>query len=137
MKTSVLRRWLKRLIAGACTIASASAGGADYPTRSVRMIVPFVAGGGTDLLARLISPRLSELLGQQIVVDNRGGAGSIVGTELVAKAPADGYTLGLFDTAFAILPALQDKLPYDSQRDFVFVADHRDLAQPAGGAPRA
>ncbi len=84
------------------------------------MIVPFVAGGGTDLLARLISPRLTELLGQQIVVDNRGGAASIVGTDLVAKALPDGYTLGIFDTAFAINPALQEKLPYDSRRDFVF-----------------
>ena len=121
MKTSVLRR-IQLAFACACVVVSASAGGADYPVRSVRMIVPFVPGGGTDLLARLIAPRFTELLGQQIVVDNRAGAGSIVGTDLVAKAPADGYTLGLFDTAFAILPALQDKLPYDSQRDFVFVA---------------
>ena len=108
------------VVAGACLVAPAVAGAADYPVRSVRMIVPFVAGGGTDLLARLISPRLTDLMGQQIVVDNRGGAGSIVGTDLVAKAPADGYTLGLFDTAFAINPALQEKLPYDSRRDFVF-----------------
>src|SRR6185295_15330141 len=108
------------LIACACVFAPAAAGAADYPVRSVRVIVPFVAGGGTDLLARLISPRLTDTLGQQIVVDNRGGAGSIVGTDLVAKAPADGYTLGLFDTAFAINPALQEKLPYDTRRDFIF-----------------
>jgi tripartite-type tricarboxylate transporter receptor subunit TctC len=101
-------------------LASGPADSADYPARSIRVIVPFVAGGGTDLLARLISPRLSELLGQQIVVDNRGGAGSIVGTDLVAKASPDGYTLGIFDTAFAINPALQEKLPFDSRRDFVF-----------------
>src|SRR5262249_44375279 len=110
------------LAAAACAIISTAGAAADYPARSIRMIVPFVAGGGTDLLARLVAPRLTELLGQQIVVDNRGGAGSIVGTELVAKAPADGYTLGLFDTAFAINPALQEKLPYDSRRDFVFVS---------------
>jgi len=101
---------------------AASAAESAYPTRPIRLIVPFVAGGGTDLLARLISHRLSDTLGQQIVVDNRGGAGSVIGTQLVAKAPPDGYTLGLMDTAFAINPALVNKLPYDAERDFVFVA---------------
>jgi tripartite-type tricarboxylate transporter receptor subunit TctC len=121
MKTSTLRS-IRLAFACACVLVSAWAVGAEYPARSVRVIVPFVPGGGTDLLARLIAPRLSELLGQQIVVDNRGGAGSVIGTEIVAKAPADGYTLGLFDTAFAINPFVLEKLPYDSQRDFVFVA---------------
>jgi tripartite-type tricarboxylate transporter receptor subunit TctC len=100
----------------------AHAGEAQYPARPVRLVVPFVAGGGTDLLARLISPRLGEALGQQIVIDNRGGAGSVVGTQILAKAPADGYTVGVFDTAFAINPALMEKLPYDAERDFTFVA---------------
>ena len=86
------------------------------------MIVPFVAGGGTDLLARLVSPRLSEALGQQVVVDNRGGAGSVLGTQILAKSTPDGYTLGMMDTAFAINPSLADKLPYDAERDFSFVA---------------
>jgi tripartite-type tricarboxylate transporter receptor subunit TctC len=94
----------------------------EYPSRPIRVIVPFAAGGGTDLLARLVSPRFSELLGQQIVVDNRGGAGSVVGTEIVAKAASDGYTLGLFDTAFAINRAYLDKLPFDSLKDFAFLA---------------
>jgi tripartite-type tricarboxylate transporter receptor subunit TctC len=120
MKTTAVRGCARIQIAIACALASVTATGADYPIRSIRVIVPFVAGGGTDLLARLISPRLTELLAQQIIVDNRGGAGSIVGTELVARAPADGYTLGIFDTAFAINPALQEKLPFDSRRDFVF-----------------
>ncbi len=93
-----------------------------YPNRPIRMVVPFVAGGGTDLLARLVAPRMSDLLGQQIVVDNRGGAGSILGTQIVAKSPADGYTLGMMDTAFAINPGFADKLPYDAERDFAFVA---------------
>lgn len=100
----------------------ADAGEAAYPTRPIRVVVPFVAGGGTDLLARLLSPKLTETLGQQIVIDNRGGAGSIVGTQIVAKSPADGYTIGVFDTAFAINPGLAEKLPYDSERDFTFVA---------------
>ena len=95
---------------------------ADYPTRPIRMIVPFVAGGGTDLLARFVSPRLGELLGEQIVVDNRGGAGSVLGTQILSKAAPDGYTLGVFDTAFAINPSIAEKLPYDSERDFAFIA---------------
>ena len=64
--------------------------------------MPFVAGGGTDLLTRFVSQRLQELLGQQLVVDNRGGAGSVLGTQILSKATADGYTLGVLDTAFAI-----------------------------------
>ena len=100
----------------------ALANAADFPARPIRVIVPFVAGGGTDLLARFVSPRLGELLGQQIVVDNRGGAGSAVGTQILAKSAPDGYTLGVFDTAFAINPSIAEKLPYDSERDFVFVA---------------
>jgi tripartite-type tricarboxylate transporter receptor subunit TctC len=93
-----------------------------YPSRPIRMIVPFVAGGGTDLLARLVTPRLSDTLGQQIVIDNRGGGGSILGTQLLAKAPPDGYTVGMMDTAFAINPGFAEKLPYDGERDFTFVA---------------
>jgi len=93
-----------------------------YPSRPIRLIVPFVAGGGTDLLARLVAPRFGEALGQQVVVDNRGGAGSVLGTQILAKSSPDGYTLGMMDTAFAINPSLADKLPYDSERDFSFVA---------------
>ena len=110
------------LIALGFTLPFAFASAADYPTRPIRMIVPFVAGGGTDLLARFVSPRLGELLGQQVVVDNRGGAGSILGTQILAKSAADGYTLGVFDTAFAINPSIADKLPYDAERDFIFIA---------------
>lgn len=101
---------------GACAAEAA------YPVRPVRIIVPFVAGGGTDLLARLIAPRLGEVLGQQIVVDNRGGGGSILGTQLLSKSPPDGYTIGMMDTAFAINPGFAEKLPYDAERDFTFVA---------------
>ena len=106
----------------ACPLLHAHAAESAYPARPIRLIVPFVAGGGTDLLARILTPRLSELVGQQIVVDNRGGAGSILGTQLLAKSPADGYTIGVFDTAFAINPGFAEKLPYDAERDFTFVA---------------
>ena len=110
--------------AGICVLGAVAAlavqlvFGAVYPTRSIRLIVPFAAGGGTDLLARFVAPKLTDVLGQQIVVDNRGGAGSVVGTEIVAKAPADGYTLGFFDTAFAINPAINPSLPYNTEKDF-------------------
>ena len=106
----------------ACASSLAHAQRSDYPARPIRVIVPFVAGGGTDLLARLVTPKFGEMLGQQIVIDNRGGAASIVGTQIVAKAVPDGYTLGIFDTAFAINPAFADKLPYDAMKDFAFIA---------------
>jgi tripartite-type tricarboxylate transporter receptor subunit TctC len=109
-------------IALALSVPLVFANAADYPTRPVRMIVPFVAGGGTDLLGRFVSQRLTDLLGQQFVVDNRGGAGSVLGTQILSKATADGYTLGVLDTAFAINPGLAEKLPYDAERDFVFIA---------------
>jgi tripartite-type tricarboxylate transporter receptor subunit TctC len=113
---------LRLLMALAAMLPYAFASAADYPTRPVRVIVPFVAGGGTDLLGRFVSQRLTELLGQQFVVDNRGGAGSVLGTQILSKATPDGYTLGVMDTAFAINPGLVEKLPYDAERDFVFIA---------------
>ena len=91
---------------------------AKYPTRPVRMIVPAPPGGTTDLLGRLVAERLAEALGQQVVVDNRGGAGGILGTELLARAPADGHTLGIIYTPHTVLPHLQKTLPYDALRDF-------------------
>jgi len=113
---------MKQLTLGVLAVITALiapvACGAEYPARSIRLIVPFAPGGGTDLLARLVAPKLGEVLGQQVVVDNRGGAGSVVGTEILAKAPADGYTLGFFDGAFAINPATVPTLPYNSDKDF-------------------
>ena len=114
-----LSRLLAALLLSWLPVAAVAA---DYPVRPIRVIVPFVAGGGTDLLARFVSQRMGELLGQQMVVDNRGGAGSVLGTQILAKSTADGYTLGVLDTAFAINPALVDKLPYDAERDFVIIA---------------
>lgn len=95
---------------------------AKFPQRPVRMIVPAPPGGTTDLLGRLVAERLAESLGQQVVVDNRGGAGGILGTELLARAPADGHTLGIIYTPHTVLPHLQKKLPYDPLRDFAAVS---------------
>ena len=103
------------LLAAAAPHASAQ----GYPSKPVRLIVPFSAGGGTDFFARVVATKLSQILGQQVVVDNRAGAGGIIGADLVAKAPPDGYTLLMGHTGtLAINPALYEKIPYDPVRDF-------------------
>jgi tripartite-type tricarboxylate transporter receptor subunit TctC len=89
-----------------------------YPARPVRLIVPFAPGGGTDIVARAIAQKLTETWGQQVVVDNRGGGGTVIGTELGAKAAADGYTLLMGTTTLAINPSVRRKLPYDTLKDF-------------------
>ena len=90
-----------------------------YPTQSIRMVVPYAPGGASDVLARLLASSADAQLGQRIVVENRAGGASVVGTGVVASAPANGYTLGLVDSAFLINPALMgNKLPYDAEKDF-------------------
>ena len=99
------------------SMAGAAFAQANYPTRAVRIIVPSSPGGGTDILSRLLTPGLSERLGQTAVVDNRPGAGSIIGNDIVAKAAPDGYTLLMGISTLAILPSMHKKLPYDAMRD--------------------
>lgn len=116
---------LNRLLLGAALACAASphALAQSYPTKPVRMIVPFAAGGGTDIVARTVGVKLGESLGQTVLVDNRAGAAGAIGTELAAKSPADGYTLLMGSSGpIAINPALQAKLPYDPLRDFTPVA---------------
>ena len=91
----------------------------DYPNKALRLIVPFPPGGGNDILARSVGQRLAEAIGQQVIVDNRGGAGGLIGAELAAKAVPDGYTIFLASIGnLAFMPALHAKLPYDPVRDF-------------------
>lgn len=97
-------------------------GSQDYPTKPVRMIEPFGAGGGPDLVARALSPKLSELWGQPVTVENHPGAGSTAAPALVAKSPADGYTLLVNTSAHAYSAALLKNLPYDPLKDFIPVA---------------
>jgi len=99
-----------------CTCSWAIA--ADYPTRPLRLVVAYAPGGTTDFAARVTAPKLAELLGQSVVVDNRPGAGSLIGTELVAKGAPDGHTLLMADTAFGIVPAIYARLPFNVQKDF-------------------
>jgi tripartite-type tricarboxylate transporter receptor subunit TctC len=100
----------------------AAADDPTYPTRPIRLVAPFAPGGGVDVSARFISRQLSESLGQTAIVDNRPGAGSTLGTDLVAKAAPDGYTLLVTHNAIAINQSLYPKLPYDTVRDFTQVA---------------
>ena len=101
---------------GAGSISGAYA--QTYPTKVIRMIVPFAPGGNTDIIARFIMAKMSEDLGQQIIIDNRGGASSTIGTDIASKAPPDGYTLLMVSSAHVINPAVIKKLPYDSVKDF-------------------
>ena len=118
-----------RCVAVACMLAAVAplVTAQVYPVKPVRMIVPFVPGGNTDIIGRVFAPKLSELLGQQIVVENRGGAGSTIGTELVARAAPDGYTILMVSAAHTINPAMIKKLPYDSVKDFAPVSIIADV----------
>jgi tripartite-type tricarboxylate transporter receptor subunit TctC len=112
------------LLIVAVAAAHAADGGAQaYPSRPVRLIVPQSAGGSTDLVARPLAQRLSETLGQQVVVDNRPGAGSTIGTDLVAKAAPDGHTLLAVAASFTMSPALYKKLPFEPVRDFSAISE--------------
>src|SRR5262245_17641044 len=107
------------LIALAGALAGAFVHAADiYPVKPVRMIVPYVAGGNADIQARYIAERLTEALGKQFIVDNRGGANGMIGLELAARSPADGYTVLLVANTFTTSPSLCSKVPYDTVRDF-------------------
>ncbi len=115
---------VRRLFFGVWLVFPFATVAQTYPTKPIRLIVPFTAGGGTDISARIVGQKLSERLGAGagVVVDNRTGAGGIVGTEIVARAAPDGYTLVLVSSSHAINPSLHKKLPYDSVKDFAPVS---------------
>jgi tripartite-type tricarboxylate transporter receptor subunit TctC len=125
MQTAVFHRNLRTqnlaayitLFAAAAMPASTPA--ADYPTRPIRFVIPFAAGGTSDIIGRILSAKMHDALGQPLVVDNRGGAGGSIGTDICAKASADGYTIVLSSSGtHAVLPYLYKKLPYDPIKDF-------------------
>ena len=95
----------------------------SWPARPVRLVVPFAPGGATDIVARQLAQRLGTLWKQPVIIDNRPGAGTVLGTDIVAKAPADGYTLGMVVSAHTINPSLRSKLPYDTLKDFAAVSE--------------
>jgi tripartite-type tricarboxylate transporter receptor subunit TctC len=119
-------------LALACSAALLAAASAvvcaqSYPVKPVRLMVPFVAGGNTDIIARVVTPEMSKALGQQLIIENRAGAGSVVGTEVAAKSPPDGYTLLMVSAAHVINPAMAKKLPYDSIKDFAPISIVADV----------
>ena len=114
-------RWKTVAVLSVLGIAQA-AWGQSYPAKPVRMVVGFPAGGPIDIVARVMSPKLSEVFGQQVIIDNRGGANGLIGGEAVAKSAPDGYTMMLISTGTAtISPHIYPKMPYDAQRDLVCV----------------
>jgi tripartite-type tricarboxylate transporter receptor subunit TctC len=122
---SVLRRAPALLLPAACTAILLAAGAVQaqqYPTKVVRVIVPFAPGGGSDITARVFSSKLSEILGQQFIVENRGGAAGLIGMELTARAPADGYTIMMMSGSFSATSAVQ-KPAFDPINSIVAVAE--------------
>ena len=114
-----MKRYLLLSVTSVGLLACIPAHAADtYPTRAIRMIVPFTAGGAADIIARLMGARWSESLGQSVVIDTRPGGGTLVGTEIVARATPDGYTVGMLATSLALNTGLLSKIPYDSVKDF-------------------
>jgi tripartite-type tricarboxylate transporter receptor subunit TctC len=115
-----MRMWLRLgMFCASSVFCAAAAMAQGFPSKPVHIVVPFSAGGTADVLARLIGQKMSDALGQQVLVENRPGAGTVIATEFVARAPADGHTLLLMGNSFAINPGLHDKLPYDPLKDFV------------------
>jgi tripartite-type tricarboxylate transporter receptor subunit TctC len=106
------------LLGAAVLLAPALGVAQEFPTKAIKLIVPFPAGGPNDIIARVVGQRMSEILKQPIVIDNRGGAGGILGTDMVAKSDPDGYTIGVTSAgALAISFSLQEKVPYDSAKN--------------------
>lgn len=135
MPIARLLRWLAQvLLVAACAAASAQD---RFPLKPIQVVVPFSPGTATDILARMFAPKLAERLGQSVVVQNRIGAGGTLGTQAVASAPADGYTLLMVNSSHAINPTLYTRLPYDSQRDFAGIALVAESAYLIVASPHA
>src|SRR5262245_45357914 len=111
-------RWLLPAVACVAMASGEHAAAQGYPVRPIRVINPFSPGGSLDLVARTLAKSMSAELGQQVVVDNRPGAGGTIGIELVAKSPPDGYTLLAVQSSLTINPSLLRKVPYDAVKDF-------------------
>lgn len=113
---------LAAALAAACLLAPALAGAQPYPNKAIRFIVPFAPGGGNDILGRVVAQKLNEGFGVPVVVDNRGGAGGTIGTDIVAKSPPDGYTVLINNVSLAVNVTLYARLPYDTLKDLEAVS---------------
>ena len=115
-----MQRWMTPMVCACLVLASPGLHAQAWPSKPVRFISPFAPGGGADITSRVIAQKLHDALGQQVVVDNRGGAGGMIGVDLGAKAPPDGYTMVLGTIGpIAINPSLYAKMPYDPIKDLV------------------
>src|SRR5438045_589436 len=121
---------LRAIALGAACLISSAAFSQQYPTKPVKIIVPFPPGGVTDLAGRLIAQKLSEKLGQQFYIENIGGAGGNLGMAQVARAPGDGYTILLSSSSITVNPSLYAKMPFDAEKDLIPVTK-------AGGSPNS
>lgn len=135
----MVRIVLASLVSALLPVLAPLAGAQDYPTRPIRLLVPFAPGGGTDINARILAEPLGQALGETVVVDNRPGAGSVVGTDIVSKAAPDGHTLLINAISLTINAAVYRKLPFDTRRDFApisLVSDQPNIlvANPQLGA---
>jgi tripartite-type tricarboxylate transporter receptor subunit TctC len=117
----VMKNWISTILAAAFLLAAPFAAAAEYPSQTIRIVVPFGPGGGTDLVARTLAEKLAPILGVPVVVDNRPGGNSVIATRFVAGAAPDGHTLLLTTDIHAINAAYGGSLPYDSLKDFTFV----------------
>jgi tripartite-type tricarboxylate transporter receptor subunit TctC len=122
MKRHQFLRWLAAGACAASLLNALPAAAQEWPTRPIRIVVPFATGGSADVYARFLAQRLPAILGQSVVVENRPGAGAVIGTDLVAKSPADGYTLLLMSNTHTVNETLVANKPYNLTRDFVAVA---------------
>lgn len=127
MSCSSLHRRVALAAGALAFLAGHAAHAQGFPAKPIRMIVPFAPGGNTDIIGRVFAPKMGEVLGQQMIVDNRGGAGGAIGTEMVARAAPDGYTLLMVSAGHVINPAMVKKLPYDSVRDFAPISVIADV----------
>lgn len=121
-RSGVTRAILSVLLVCAAAALPATAVAQGYPTRAIRFIVPFPPGGGNDIVGRVIARQLGEAWGQNVVVDNRGGAGGTIGTGITAKAPPDGHTMLINNISLAVNATLIPKLPYDTLKDLAPVS---------------
>jgi tripartite-type tricarboxylate transporter receptor subunit TctC len=122
MKSSAFLYVCLLLVAVCLELAAAPAAGQTFPAKSVRIIVPFPAGGSGDIIARTVAQPVSRALGQNVIIDNRPGGTGLIGAELVARSPADGYTILFIGTVFSINPSVRVKMPYDTLKDFTGIA---------------
>src|SRR5947199_1899302 len=119
MKEDSTMKFIRAMLLVALSVAVPAFGQDAYPSRAMRLVVPYAAGGVSDIMGRALAQKMSELLGQPMVVENRGGAGGTLGTDVVAKSPPDGYSIVLSSlTAFAIGPNMMKSVAYDPVKDF-------------------